>query len=155
MASLGAGVPAIRAPVPKPVPHTLPRPVPGATLPAVAPAARGSLALPALSASTRSQLLANATQAGRGGISPVGRAIQKHAGRPGSFFTSAGGNAGRNTEIGRRFLDDLLAHPGTSVTHRVHKVHGQVIDVRLPNGAGAQFTGDGSFVGLLECYTPR
>ncbi len=42
-----------------------------------------------------------------------------------------------------------------TVTHRVHKVHGQVTDVRLPSGAGAQFTGDGRFIGLLERYTPR
>ncbi|MBK8239522.1 MAG: hypothetical protein IPK74_28710 [Deltaproteobacteria bacterium] len=115
----------------------------------------GAIELPALSASTREQFISNATQAGPGGASPIGQAIQSHASRRGSVFTSAAGSAAKNTALGRQFLHDLFASPGITVTHRVHKVHGRVTDVRLPSGAGAQFTSDGRFIGLLERYTPR
>ena len=36
-----------------------------------------------------------------------------------------------------------------------HNVFGDVIGVRLPDGAGARWKADGTFIGFLERYTPR
>lgn len=103
----------------------------------------------------RSTMLASATKPGRGGTSPIGTAIQSHAKRAAKAFSSAGGNAKENTEIGRKLLVDLFSDSQTTVTRRAHKTHGEVIDVRRPNGTGAAFTPKGEFLNLLEPYTPR
>jgi hypothetical protein len=92
--------------------------------------------------------LNNATTPGKGGVSPVGRALQKHASRQGSFFQGATGNAAKNTQIGAQYLDDILQN-GT-VTQSTHKAFGDVIKVRMSNGAGAWWKADGSFIGFLE-----
>ena len=101
-------------------------------------------------AKSTNKLLENATTPGKAGVSPVGRALQKHASRQGSFFQGATGNAAKNTQIGTQYLDDILQN-GT-VTKTTHKVFGDVTKVRLPNGAGAWWKADGSFIGFLELY---
>lgn len=112
---------------------------------------------PDLGSLPRSRMLSSATKPGRGGTSPIGTAIQSHADpkRPGDAFTSAGGNAKRNTEIGRQFLEDLFADPQTTVKLRSHTKSGEVIDVRRPDGAGATFTPKGDFLSLCGPYTPQ
>ena len=86
------------------------------------------------------------------GLSPVGRAIQKHAARPGRFF-QAGRSAAENTAIGERFLGSVLE--AGNVTRSTHNVFGAIMDVRFPSGAGARFSEAGDFIGLLERFTPR
>jgi len=109
--------------------------------------------LPALARSTQGELLTNATRSiGRGGLSPVGRAIQKHAARPDSFF-QAGRSAAENTAFGERFLASVLETG--NVSRSSHSVFGSIMDVRLPSGAGARFSEAGDFIGLLERFSPR
>ena len=109
--------------------------------------------LPSLARSTQQELLTNATRSiGRGGLSPIGSAIQSHATRPGTFF-QAGRSAADNTAIGERFLGSVL-ETGT-ITRSTHGVFGSIMDVRLASGAGVRFTEAGEFIGLLERFTPR
>ena len=100
----------------------------------------------------KSTMLASATKSGRGGTSPIGRHIQKHAIRPAEAFASSGGNGKANTELGRKFLTELFADPQTTVTSRPHKKYGELIDLRRADGAGAAFTTKVEFVILLEPY---
>jgi len=87
-------------------------------------------------------------------VTAVGRAVQKHASRPGSFFT-AGRNAAENAQIGGDFIGSLLRNPAKTVSTAETTAFGPVVRVRLPNGAGAQFSEAGEFIGLLEPFTPR
>ena len=41
------------------------------------------------------------------------------------------------------------------VTTATHRVYGEVVSIRLPDGAGAAWTAAGRFIGFLERYTPR
>jgi len=99
----------------------------------------------------------SATKPGVGGVSPVGRAFQKHAGNPkraGTFVGQVSGNAQRNTELGAKYLNDILNNPNSTFTVRNTKAFGEVLDVRLPDGTGARWTADGkTFIGFLERYT--
>ena len=98
-----------------------------------------------------------ATTANKAGLSPVGRAIQKHTGREiTGFAVGKTGHAATNSTNGAKFLEELLTNPNSSYAVKNHAVHGQVLNVRLPNGLGAQWTADGQkFIGLLEAYTPK
>jgi hypothetical protein len=95
--------------------------------------------------------------ADKGGYSVAGRALQKHAGRPGT-----GGNWPRPTgrenptgwnEAGQNMLDDILTSPD-SVAHlgygRVGGTWQDTLDVRLPSGLGARFDLGGNFSGFLD-----
>jgi RHS repeat-associated protein len=102
-------------------------------------------------------LMNSAIMPGQGGVSPVGRAFQKHAGnsnRAGTFAGDVSGNALKNTEQGARYLDGILNSPSSSFTVRNTKAYGQVLDVRLPDGTGARWSADGkTFIGFLERYS--
>lgn len=118
-------------------------------------ATNAPLQLPALTQSTRSAVLQSANRVlDHSGVTAVGRAIQKHGSRPGSFFT-AGRNPAANARIGASFVQSLLDNPSATATPFTHKVHGPVVNVRMPSGAGVQFSQEGKFIGLLEPYTPR
>jgi hypothetical protein len=95
------------------------------------------------------------TPQGESAITPVGRALQKHAARPRGAFAGTTGDAARNTAVGRRYLLDILNDPLRTVTYATHKVFGNVIKVRRPDGSGAWFRENGEFIGFLERYTPR
>ncbi len=108
-----------------------------------------------LSAASRAAFANGANEVvARGGVTAVGRAIQRHAVRPGSFFR-AGKNAAENAQIGANFVESLLTNPSAAVSRFGHQVHGAVVNVRLPSGVGAQFGKAGNFIGLLERFTPR
>lgn len=104
-----------------------------------------------------SDLLAAATIPGKGGVTPVGRAFQKHGGNPnraGTFVGEVSGNAGKNTEQGIKYLMDILSNPESSYTLRHTDVFGDILDVRLPDGTGARWSADGTrFIGFLEKYS--
>ena len=110
----------------------------------------GRKALPKLSQSTLSTFLRSATTAGRGGVTPAGRALQKHAARPGSAFAglASAGNAAQNARAGEAALRDILGR-GNVFSYR-HQVFGDVVDVKIPNGRGARFSAAGDFIGFLE-----
>lgn len=108
-----------------------------------------------LSSEMRQLLIERATQPGQGGVTPAGRALQKHASRSGSAFTGASGNARANTETALRYLREILENPERSVATSSHKTFGEVLKVRLPNGQGAWFKVDGEFIGFLEPHTPK
>lgn len=49
---------------------------------------------------------------------------------------------------------EILTNPESTFTVRDHKVFGEIIDVRLPDGTGARWTADGeTFIGFLERYS--
>lgn len=98
-----------------------------------------------------------ATTPGKGGVTPVGRAFQKHAGnsnRAGTFSGEVSGNAAQNTLQGVQYLERILTNPNASFMVRYTKAFGDVLDVRLPDGTGARWSADGTkFIGFLEKYT--
>ena len=106
---------------------------------------------------TTNNLLNSASIPGKGGVSPVGRAFQKHAGNPnraGTFTGEVSGNALQNTQNGTKYLNDILYNKNSTFTVRNTKAYGEVLDVRLPDGTGARWSADGkTFIGFLEKYT--
>ena len=102
-------------------------------------------------------LMESATVEGKRGVTPVGRAFQKHAGNPnraGSFTGQVSGNALKNTEQGTLYLNAILKDPSSTYTVRHTTSYGTVLDVRLPDGTGARWTADGhKFIGFLEKYS--
>jgi len=105
----------------------------------------------------RDSLIKSATIPGRGGVTPVGRAFQKHAGNPnraGSFMGKVSGNASQNTKYGLEYVNSILSNPNSTFINRNTKAFGDVLDVRLPNGTGARWSADGiTFIGFLERYS--
>jgi hypothetical protein len=103
----------------------------------------------------KTNLVNSATTPGAGGVTPVGRAFQKHNSRPGTAFTGqASGNASQNTQQGLNHLNNILNNPQPTITTTNHPVHGNVLNVRTPSGQGAQWSADGShFIGFLEPYS--
>jgi hypothetical protein len=96
-----------------------------------------------------------ATTPGAGGVTPVGRAFQKHSHRGGSFTGNASGNVASNTQQGKHHLERIINNPNSTHTVRNTKAYGDVLDIRLPDGTGVRFSADGSkFIGFLEAFTP-
>jgi len=100
----------------------------------------------------KTTLTSSASTPGKGGVTPVGRAFQKHNSRPDSVFTgNQTGNTAKNTQQGMAHLEKILNDPNSTFTVRNTKAHGDVLDVRMPCGKGARWTPDGSrFIGFLE-----
>lgn len=117
-----------------------------------APSATSTSALPQES---KNLWLASAREARQGGVTPVGRALQKHAARPGSAFTGATGNANSNTALGEQYLKEILDNPDSVVSYHEHPVFGKVVKIRQPDGLGAWFKETGEFIGFLERYTVK
>ncbi|MBU1218229.1 hypothetical protein KKF34_14335 [Myxococcota bacterium] len=74
--------------------------------------------------------------------------------RPNSWLSgiSKTGNAATNSQAAEKLIINILDN-GT-MTQGYHKVFGNVIKVRLPNGAGAWWKSSGEFIGFLERFTP-
>ncbi len=86
----------------------------------------------------------------RGGLTKVGRALDKHGGRPGSVFPKATGNIVSKNAQGQYHLDDILTNPDTKVSYWTHRSLGEVIDIEIPNQRGVRFSRNGDFIGFLE-----
>jgi len=97
-------------------------------------------------------LINSASAPGRGGVTPIGRAFQKHNSREGTVFTGqASGNAANNTRLGMEHLIQIIEHPGTTIVINSHSTHGKVLDMRMPCGKGARWSACGThFIGFLE-----
>ena len=104
------------------------------------------------------ELVSVASAPGKGGVTPIGRAYQKHAGnaqRAGTFTGEVTGNVTKNTEQGMNYLNQILDNPNTTAVVRNTKAYGDVLDIRMPDGTGVRYSADGStFIGFLEKYTP-
>jgi hypothetical protein len=110
--------------------------------------------LPKFSQSTLSTLISSATTAGRGGVTPAGSALQSHAARAGSWLAPYLGRTGAaNSEAAAGLINTILRN-GT-VSTKVHPTFGNVISVRMSNGAGIWFKESGEWIGFLERYTTR
>jgi RHS repeat-associated protein len=87
----------------------------------------------------------------KGGLTAVGRALQKHGSRTGSIFPQATGNAAAINAQGEAVLNEILTNPAVTKTVRYHARFGNVLEYRIPGGQGARFSGDGkTFIGFLE-----
>jgi hypothetical protein len=86
----------------------------------------------------------------RGGLTKVGRALDKHGNRPGSVFPKVTGNPASKNIQGQYHLDDILTHPNSKISHRDHRDFGRVMDIEVPGRGGARFSRNGDFIGLLE-----
>jgi hypothetical protein len=85
-----------------------------------------------------------------GALTKAGRALQKHAVRPGSAFPLPKGNEGVFNSQGQQIVDDILNNPASTFTKRSTGRFGEVIDVIAPDGRGIRYTSNGEFVGFLE-----
>jgi RHS repeat-associated protein len=113
------------------------------------------LQLPALSSASIGEMEASANAPLRfGPETRVGSAIQSHATRPGTSFTSAS-TVGERARQGAAFIHGLLNDPRAQVTSRMHRAYGAIVDVRLPSGVGARWRADGTFMGVLDPPVPR
>lgn len=87
----------------------------------------------------------------KGGLTKIGRALQKHGSRPGSRFPQAVGNPASINAQGEKILSNILSNPGSKVTVRHTGRFGDVLEVVSPNGQGARFSKDGKeFLGLIN-----
>lgn len=100
------------------------------------------------------ELVAAGNQADKGGLTKVGRALQKHGSRSGSSFPAAKGNVAAINGQGEAALKSILNSPDAASAIKHHaKLQTEVLEVRLPNGQGARFSSDGkTFIGFLEPY---
>jgi RHS repeat-associated protein len=97
----------------------------------------------------------NLTQAGKaadkGGLTVAGRALQKHGSREGSTFPKATGNQSDINNQAEIVLSNIINHPDATFTVRHHARFGEILDIKIPGGQGARFTGDGkTFIGFIE-----
>lgn len=86
----------------------------------------------------------------RGGLTRAGRALDKHGGRPGSFFPKAMGNPANKNMQGQFHLDDILTHPHSVVNERFMPKYGNIIDIKIPNNRGVRYSQNGDFIMFLE-----
>jgi len=120
--------------------------------PAPQTATRARAVIHGASWGNRSSLVTTASRPGQGGVTPVGRAFQKHNSRAGSAFTgTSSGNAAHNTQQGMTHLARILDNPNSTFIVRNTNAYGRVLDVRMPCGMGARWSADGTrFIGFLE-----
>jgi hypothetical protein len=101
-------------------------------------------------------LLTAANSMSKGGLTEVGRALQKHGSRPGSVFPKATGNPAAINAQGEAVLKSILENPNVQVIRNsgsfiVSRYGGGVVDYIIPNGMGARFSVDGTrFIGFLN-----
>jgi RHS repeat-associated protein len=95
---------------------------------------------------SRSEIDAASAARDKGGLTRVGRALQKHSDRSGSVFEgkSTGTTAQRNAQ-GSAALDKILRDPGLTV-----KQGKNVTEYFSGGGGGFRMSNDGTFMGFLE-----
>ena len=102
-------------------------------------------------AKTSGNLMKVATAPSKGGLTSVGRALQKHGSRPNSLFPKATGNATSINAQGKSVLQNILSHPNASTVTRHHGRFGNIMEIKIPNGQGVRFSADGkTFFGFIE-----
>ena len=95
------------------------------------------------------ELLQAGNQMDRGGLTKVGRALQKHGNRDGSLFPRVAGTAEEINAQGESVLREILANP-VEIVKRKHAKFGNILEYRTAGGQGARFSADGkTFIGFL------
>jgi filamentous hemagglutinin len=82
----------------------------------------------------------------RNGLTVAGRALQKHAARQGSAFTTRATTAAALNQAGARIVREILNGPGAA--RKPNRRGGE--DVVAPDGRGVRYDHDGSFYSFLE-----
>lgn len=96
-------------------------------------------------------LIGAANTANRSGITPAGRAFQKHLARGRSLTGVRTGNAADNARQGDALIRKILNDPDSVYTIHTHPVYGLVLSVQPPAATGAMWTADGErFIQILE-----
>lgn len=97
------------------------------------------------------ELISVANTTDKGGLTTVGRALQKHGSRAGSVFPKVAGSPAVINAQGEAVLRDIITNPSVSTTIRHHARLGDVLEYRIPSGQGARFSSDGKkFFGFIE-----
>ena len=99
---------------------------------------------------TVDDLLRNATTPGSSGVSPIARAIDKHAAQPGSAYPPAVGNQSAKNEAAAELARSILTNPQSTFVKGTTGRFGEVVDVIAPDGRGLRFGEGGRFIHLLE-----
>ncbi len=87
----------------------------------------------------------------KGGLTVVGRALQKHGSRTGSIFPKTIGNAAAINTQGENVLKGILTNSRATTVTRHHGRFGNIMDIQIPGGQGARFSADGkTFIHFLE-----
>jgi RHS repeat-associated protein len=95
--------------------------------------------------------LSNAAAAiDRGALTKAGRALAKHGNRLGSAFPRPQGSPSDINRLGQEIVDDILTSPGSTIARRHHIFHGEITEIRAPDGRGLRYGGIGRFIGFLE-----
>ncbi|UZT99834.1 hypothetical protein ODZ84_09840 [Chryseobacterium fluminis] len=102
----------------------------------------GELGVLNKSSTVMRELLTAAKSADKGGLTAVGRALQKHGSRVGSAFPKVTGNAEAMNMQGETVLTEILTHPKTIFTARHHAGFGNIVEYKIPQGQGARFSVD-------------
>jgi hypothetical protein len=85
-----------------------------------------------------------------GETTAVGRSFTKHLFR-GEFPGYATGTPQVNTANGLKILRNIISNPATRVVLRYHSRLKLVLELRVPGGAGARFSGNGAkFLGFIR-----
>ena len=96
-------------------------------------------------------LLKSAQLPAKGGLTAVGRALQKHGSRAGSKFPKAKGKGPQINAQALQILKDIITHPNVVKVKRHHARFGHVLEFKAPGGVGARYTADGKkFIGFIE-----
>jgi RHS repeat-associated protein len=96
-------------------------------------------------------LIKAATAPSKGGLTAVGRALQKHGSRPGSLFPKVTGNTASINAQGETMLKTIINNPSVTTVTRHHARFGNIMEIKVPNGQGARFSADGkTFYGFIE-----
>ncbi|CAL2083221.1 RHS repeat-associated core domain-containing protein [Tenacibaculum sp. 190524A05c] len=87
----------------------------------------------------------------KGGLTAVGRALQKHGSRAGSKFPRPRGNQAQMNSLGLEVLQEILTDSNALRQVRHHGRFGEILEVIGSNGRGVRFSSDGKlFIGFLE-----
>ncbi len=96
-------------------------------------------------------LLQAANAPSKGGLTAIGRSLQKHGSRSGSVFPKATGNVASINAQAEAVLKGILSNPKATTVTRHHARLGNIMDIRIPGGQGARFSADGkTFLHFLE-----
>jgi RHS repeat-associated protein len=89
-------------------------------------------------------------QAGAGGLTAAGRALQKHGNRPGSLLPKPRGSAAAISHAAQDIVDDILTDPGSTTSRRYHALYGEIVEIRRPDRLGVRYRANGEFMGFIE-----
>jgi len=96
-------------------------------------------------------LLDIGNKADKGGLTSVGRSLQKHGSRERSIYPKAIGNNSVINKQGEQILKEILTHADVEVIARHHARFGDILEYRIPGGMGARFSHNKDlFIGFIE-----